>query len=341
MTIRPIKKIKLPQESVESSVVDDPFSKLSTVPELLGMAYIQEVEARYISVIETIILRINSDLSEKVWVYGPRKITSHIISVISNVTGKPLEILNKKSACEKDSLYFLDMSSSTMKSGRSILYRILEKGAPSGSKKTKFIFQIPRVSDMMKLDKRIVSRMDGVKAYVKELREKEYLKIFSTVIEILKARVEEYAKKGVQFNFQRIEEKLEEFVHFAYLMDNTYEGMSLRFFKFIYEVEEAKPYALLNSIHLIILLSATVKRVTLCSVYDEFERRVANQAHLKRTRKDTVFRRLTDLMSTGLIARGYFTSDRQELEAEVLSRNEVSLKVMLDRVKSHWGRLSC
>ncbi|KAI5146988.1 hypothetical protein NEPAR07_2483, partial [Nematocida parisii] len=34
--------------------------------------------------------------------------------------------------------------------------------------------------------------------------------------------------------------------------------------------------------------------------------------------------------------RGYFTSDRIELESEILSRDEIYLKVMLERVKKFW-----
>ncbi|KAI5191977.1 hypothetical protein NEMIN01_1761 [Nematocida minor] len=337
MTIRPIKKIKVEQEN-EQPVNEDPFHGLSTIPEILNMAYAQEVETRYISVIETIILRLNSEESEKIWIYGPKKITDHITAVVANVTARSLDALVKKISYDIENIHLFDLSSNSLKKTRSILYRVLEKTNPLGMAKSKFIFQIPRVADMMKLDKRIVSRMDGIKAYVKELQENAYIKIFSRVIEVLKEKEEEYGKKSVSFDFPRINSNLEEFVHFSYLMDNSYEGMSLRFFKYIYDVKEPNPYKLLNSIHLIILMAATIKRVTLCSVYEEFERRVNNVPHFKKISKDTVFRRLTDLMSLGLIARGYFTSDRLELEAEILSRDEVYLKVMLERVKKYWTK---
>lgn len=336
MDIRPIKKIKVSQETADTTVHEDPFQEIHIIPDLLEMAYSQEVETRYLSVIETIILRLNSEDGEKIWVYGPKKISSHIVAVVSNVTVRPIDILGTQTNFLTNNIYLFDLSDSSLKKSRSILYKVLEKTNPLDVIKTKFMFQIPRVADMHKLDKRIVSRMDGIKVYVKEIQESGYIKIFSRVIEVLKSREEEYAKKAVAFDFKKIEDGLEEFVHYSYLMDNSYERMSLRFYKYLYGINEPSPYKLLNSIHLIILMAATIKRVTLCSVYEEFERRVSNIPHFKKVSKDVVFRRLTDLMSLGLMARGYFTSDRLELEAEIISRDEVYLKVMLERVKKYW-----
>lgn len=339
MSIRPIKKIKVSEEAPEQPLNEDPFFGLSTIPEFLNMAYIQEVETRYISVIETMILRVTSEDSEKMWIYGPKKISDHIIAVVANATAKYVETLQKKSVFDIENIYLLDLSGNSEKSTRSILYRILEKASPLGIVNNKFMFQIPRVFDMLKLDKRIVSRMDGIKVYVKELDKNAYLKVFSSVIEVLKNREEEYQKRSVVFDFKRIEKGLEDFVHYAYLIDNSYEGMSLKLFKYLYGIQEPNPYKLLNPVHLVILMAATIKRVTFCSVYEEFERRVTAVPHIKKVSKDVVYRRLTDLMGLGMIARGYFTSDRLELEAEIISRDEVYLKVMLERIKKYWTRL--
>lgn len=337
MTIRPIKKIKVVQEDAEQQVNEDPFQDINTIPELLEMAYAQEIETKYLSVIETIILRLNSEDNEKIWIYGPNKISKHITRVVSNVTARAAENLVPKLYYPPESIHLFDLSVNSLKKSRSVLYKVLEKTNPQYNIKSKFIFQIPRVADMLKLDKRIVSRMDGIKVYVKEIQESGYIKIFSRIIEVLKSREEVYAKRQVVFDFSRIENGLSDFVYYSYLIDNSYEGMSIRFYKYIYDVKDPSPYKLLNSIHLIILMAATIKRVTLCSVYEEFERRVNNIPHFKKISKDTVFRRLTDLMSLGLIARGYFTSDRLELEAEIISRDEVYLKVMLERVKKYWS----
>ncbi|KAI5161448.1 hypothetical protein NEAUS03_1607 [Nematocida ausubeli] len=337
MTIRPIKKIKVAEAAKPDEVLpEDPFAGLTTVPEYLNMAYTQEIETRYISLIETLILRVKSEESQKIWIYGPKKISDHIIEILSNAAAMQVEILQKKLIFDPANIYLMDLSHTSIKSSRSVLYRILERTSPLSIQKNKFIFQIPRVIDMMKLDKRIVSRMDGVKAYVKELTEKEYFKIFSRVLEVLKIKEKEYRAKSVVLDLAKIQKGLDVFVHSAYLVDNSYEGMSIKFYKYLYDVQEPNPYKMLSSVHLIILMAATVKRVTLCSVFEEFERRVANVPHFKKVSKDCVFRRLTDLMSLNLVARGYFTSDRLELEAEILSRDEIYLKVMLERVKKFW-----
>ncbi|KAI5166132.1 hypothetical protein NEIRO03_1003 [Nematocida sp. AWRm78] len=326
MSIRPIKKIKISQEKEE---VLDPFAAVSTIPEYLSIAYTQEIETRYISLIETLILRINSEESQKIWIYGPKRISDHIIKILAVSSAKNIEPLLKKHIFDSSNIYLLDLSNNSVRASRTVLYRILEKASPLSLLNNKFIFQIPRVADMLTLDKRIVSRMDGVKAYVKELSQTEYFKIFSRVIDIIKARHDIP-------DINRVSSGLDDFIKYSYMVDNTYEGLSIKFYKYLYNVQEPNPYKLLSSVHLIILMAASVKRVTLCSVFEEFERRISYVPHFKKVSKDCVFRRLTDLMSLNLIARGYFTSDRIELESEILSRDEIYLKVMLERVKKFW-----
>jgi len=328
MTLHPVKKTKL----AEGAAAEESLSAVESLKEMLEMAHAQEVETRYIGVIETLKLAI-SEKNSKVWMYGPKRTTDLIIGVVLKSFNMRSSPLKKRLHYEKDLVYLFDLSSAAPGGVRAILYKVLEATAERKDEEKevgKFIFQIPRVTDINKLDKRIGSRMEGTKIWIKELQEKDYLRIFSRVIETLRER------KNSAFDFENVNQGLSKFVHSSYLIDSTFEGMCVRFYKYMYRIEEPEVYSLLNPVHLIILMTSSIKRSNLSSVYEEFERRTAGLAHFKKIEKDTVHRRLTDLMELGLVARGFFMSDKSQLEMEVLKRDEIYLKVILERIKRLW-----
>ncbi|KAI5181282.1 hypothetical protein NEOKW01_1501 [Nematocida sp. AWRm80] len=306
------------------------LSDAKNLSEMLDIAYAQEIETKYISVIETLILKLFSNDLEKIWLYGPKIASDHIIRVISNATARQVATFRRRTKYNIQNIYQFDIGAYPTVIVRNSLYKMLEKTNPLEILGNKFIFQISSTTAINKLDKRITSRMEGTKVYIKEFNEKEYNVIFSRTIEALKERSPE------AFDYPEILKGLEEFIHKSHLIDNGYKSMKMRFFKYLYQIEEPNIYSILNSIHLIILLASTIKRITFSGVYEEFERRVSNISHFKTVSKDIVFRRTSELMELGLIARGYFVQDLQELELEIHKREEVYLKVILERVKRFW-----
>lgn len=335
MAIRPIKKLRVPQE--EEKEQPDALQEANTLPEMVEAARLQEVEAKHVETIETLILAMQGPETQKIWLYGSKKILEHVMMIVSNTTAMGIEPLRKRSNPPLGSIHLLDISANAAITVRSLLYHTLEQARPVEVMGNKFVFQLSSTADINKLEKRVLSRSEGIRVYVPNFDETDYLKMFSRVVERLKQRAsggEGDSAAGVDLG--AVEAGLARFVQTAYLVDNSSEGMEVQFYRYLYQVEEASPYALLNPIHLIILLFSTIKRTTLSSVYEEFERRTSMLAHFKRVDRNIVYRRLTDLNELGMIARGYFIHDRVELEEEVLRRNEVYLKVMLERIKKHW-----
>ncbi|KAI5190355.1 hypothetical protein NECID01_0947 [Nematocida sp. AWRm77] len=352
MPIHPVKKLCMDQQ--EEKEEENPLLGAETLPEILEIACIQEIEAKHLSIIETLILAIQNKETQKIWMYGEKKVQDHILAIVSNTVGMRLEPLRKKSEYNVKNIYVLDLSSINTIIARGVLYKTLEKVSPIDILGNKFIFQLTSIADVNKLEKRIISRCEGIKVYAQGFKEKDYLTIFSRALELMKARAREASSTSMNtsvnaetdpstdadtdtgIDFKYVEENLMEFIRTAYLVDTGCDFMFEKFYRFLYRIEDYSPYSLLNSVHLIILLFSTIKRTTLSSVYEEFKRRTSVLAHFKRVDRNIVYRRLTDLTELGMIARGFFIHDRLELEEEVNRRKEVYLRVMLEQIKKHW-----
>ncbi|KAI5185063.1 hypothetical protein NEHOM01_0568 [Nematocida homosporus] len=373
--MQPIKKIKMVLDKEE---MEDPLACALTVPEMIEAAAGQEIESKYLPILETLILCMQTKECVKLWMYGPKRISQHILAVVAGESALNVEVFRRRLQYDPNSLYVFDLNETGQVAVRSMLYKILENTNPVAIRGCKFAFLIPTLTDIAKLDKRIISRMDGVKVYVQEFAEEDYLKVFSRVIERMKGRyleekenrgrinkprrigevinviqdvvdfsgnasvvcdlpplvVEE--ESGFEFDFATIDRELVDMIRQAYLVDNTFDGMVIKFYKLIYRVEDPQPYSILNPIHLVIALTSTAKRTTLSCVYEEFVRRTAGIPYFRQASQDIVHRRMIDLLDLGIVSRGYFQQNTADLESAVHSRSEVYLKVMLERVKRHW-----
>ncbi|KAI5173157.1 hypothetical protein NEFER03_2126 [Nematocida sp. LUAm3] len=356
--VQPIKKIKIDVSDVEEEM--DPLEEAQTLPEMLLAAYTQEIDAKYLSVIETLILKMQSEETQRVWMYGVKTISDRIVEVVSNATAMSVEPFRRRTIYDARNIYLFDLYSATPCTVRSSLYRILEKTNPMDIIGSKMIIQIPTIADAAKLDRRIISRMDGLKVFIREIEEEGYYKMFSRVVEKMGSLLSAFQEnpeeseneekesmllKNIKkienmpfpsHNSQKILDGLRGMTSYAYSIDSSYEAMSLYFYRYIYSIPNVDLYAGLNSVHLILLLIGTIKRITLVSCYEEFERRTSSIFHFKSLSRDIIYRRHADLVELGLLTRGYFMSDRADLEREVQRREEVYLKVFLEKVKRHW-----
>lgn len=364
--MRPVKKPKTqassralkrtPPGRDKQPPVRHPQGGSCSIPEGVYAAYIQEIEKKYLSVINSLCGLLSDQETHKVWMYGPLQISSYVLSVVSDRSGKEIEVLRQKSAHDKEKIHVLDLSSTTTQTTRSIVYRILERSTSEQLKGAKLFFQIPTAGDMPKLDKRILSRMEGTKIYFQDLDKEAYLKVFKKVVKGLKAGYLRKEKQETQdnrvylglkplsipclpeYDYKRIEDGLAEEIERSYMVDNSFSGMELRFYRYLYGITEKSPFVMLNSLHMTIVIASTVKRVAFSNVYDEFEKKVAETPHLKRASKDNVGRRMVDLIDAGIVSKGSYTQDHTDLEKEVLGREEVFLKILLERTKRQWKK---
>lgn len=160
------------------------------------------------------------------------------------------------------------------------------------------VFIFPSLSSVDAIEKRVRSRMSSIHVYIRRIQP------------------EDLADRSL------------ETLH-KYSINNNYHTL--------YSHTYNTKYKMLNSIHLLLLILSSFKRLTVQTVYEEFSKITANVKSLKKTTKSTVLRRYYDLLETESIVSGSFIGSLSEVEQEVLERQDVILQVILQKHKKYFN----
>lgn len=308
------------------------------IPGILDMLYDEEVYAKYASICSVMSDKL-SRTSEVIWIYGSREITERILRRSIRDANVKAVTFGYTGYFDEDSVSICNLYDHTPYSAKCLLYRALEI-----PRNKALIIRVCSLKDHLKLDKRVLSRGSGTTISVGELGVDEYIRIFQRTIFLMRKNsgCESNCKSvsesnySSDFDWDRIEKKLSQFVTQSCFVDPSYMSMRCSFFKFVYALPPASPFLLLNSLHLALLILATGIKMSWIDAHNIYNDAISSIPLGPRTDANTIHRRYLDLLNLLLLKPRRIFEARKDLEEEIKRRNISYLKLLLEKVKQSW-----